>query len=75
MKNLIILTVVSALFLVGCGSSEQASAEPAIPTTQAAPAGEAAPSSIAAPPPASAGGLPPENASGSAIKANELGPQ
>jgi hypothetical protein len=51
------------------------SAEPAIPPTQAAPATEAAPSSIATPPPASAGGLPPENASGSAIKANELGPQ
>jgi hypothetical protein len=74
MKSLIILTVVSALCLVGCGSSEQVSAEPAIPAAQAAPA-DAAPSSIAAPPPAEAGGLPPENASGSAIKANELGPQ
>ena len=75
MKKLLIPTTIIAILLGGCGSSEQQPAEPAMPTTSKAPAGETTPSTISAPPPAEAGGLPPENASGSAIKAGELGPQ
>jgi PBP1b-binding outer membrane lipoprotein LpoB len=75
MKILLIPTIIVALFVGGCGSAQPEPAEPAVPPTSKTETSGSTPSNISAPPPAEAGGLPPENAAGTAIKAGELGPQ
>jgi hypothetical protein len=79
MRKLTLIGLVGSVFLAGCGSSDPAPENP----TSSTPAPASNPAATAPAPDPNAGGapmqdpngLPPENQGGTAIKANELGPQ